>query len=113
MPVKKEPKPGLKLIGTKTTTKTIKGDVLLPVKKGRGGARPGAGRKNTKGEFQQIHTDMPLIILEAMDASNIKNKTAFLIFLCAKELSTYQNVRRNAKLRAALDKIKKDPNLNF
>lgn len=56
------------------------------LKAGRGGARPGAGRKKTKGDFQQLHIDMPLPIIEAMEKMKINNKTSFIIKTIARNI---------------------------
>lgn len=68
-----------------------------------GGARPGAGRKPKGGKFQQMSIDMPAPIIEAMEAIGVKNKTAYIVWLAARDLKGFAQVRGNAKLRAKLE----------
>jgi hypothetical protein len=55
-------------------------------KEGRGGARPGAGRKKKYEDTQQINFDAPKKLIEAMLKAKIENKTAYIIELIAKDL---------------------------
>jgi hypothetical protein len=48
---------------------------------GRGGARPGAGRKSTKGDTVQWHIDIPIEIDNAVRLANVENKTTLIISL--------------------------------
>lgn len=101
----KETKAGLKstgkfkITGANKPKKNIPSDIIIDspfdkkvkpkkaVKKGRGGYRERSGRKSTKGEFQQIHVDMPLNLIEDMNRAGVKNKTAYIIKLINEDLT--------------------------
>lgn len=96
---------------TKAATKSLPATKKKAAKKpGRGGARPGAGRKATRGETQQIHVDMPIEVLKAMEAVKVENKTAFMIYAASKILST---MKLSAKAKKELQTIITNSSLHF
>lgn len=60
---------------------------------GRGGARPGAGRKPKIRDSQQIHIDMPFTLIEGMKKAGIDNKTMYIISLVARDLARKKVVK--------------------
>lgn len=70
---------------------------------GRGGARPGAGRKKYFEATQQISIDAPTEILEAMEVAGIENKTAYILSLMAADLQNY--LQKRSELFPKLKKI--------
>lgn len=77
----------MKKNASKATKQGLKGTSVTKKKKeGRGGARPGAGRKKKFEETQQINFDAPTVLIEAMAKKGIENKTAYIIELIAKDL---------------------------
>lgn len=55
-------------------------------KKGRGGARPGAGRKRIHDDTQQINIDTPTDYIKGMEEVGVFNKTAYINSLIAIDL---------------------------
>ncbi|MCG2614901.1 hypothetical protein LZZ85_11435 [Terrimonas sp. NA20] len=53
---------------------------------GRGGARPGAGRKKSEDPLRQIHLDFPERLLKKMSDAGITNKTRYIISLVEADL---------------------------
>lgn len=89
------------LTATKAGKKNGKQKVI---KQGRGGYRPGAGRKATKnGDTQQIHTDTPLVLIEGMNKAGINNKTAYVNYLIACDLQTRDGLSKLAKSIAKVE----------
>ncbi len=82
------------------TKQGLKNSPVNNKKPRRGGARPGAGRKSTKGETKQLHVDMPVSICSGMEDAGIKNKSAFIIALVASSLVKSKNI--NAKKKAEI-----------
>jgi hypothetical protein len=69
-----------------TATKRATKSSPATKKKGRGGARPGAGRKKKYDDTQQINFDCPTYLIDAMETASITNKTEYLISLIQKDL---------------------------
>ena len=77
-----------------------------PHKKGRGGARPGAGRKAKPGERKSVSIDVPEAIIKGMTAAGINNKTAYFNYLAAIDLLEKDEI--NFSLQKELNKIVED-----
>lgn len=54
---------------------------------GHGGARPGAGRSVKEYESKLISINLPIILLQGMEQANIDNRTAYISYLIAKDLT--------------------------
>ncbi len=93
--VSKAMKAGSKNLQNKTTRK-----------KGRGGARPGAGRKAKPGERKPVSIDVPEAIIKGMATAGINNKTAYFNYLAAIDLLKKDEM--NFSLQKELSKIKED-----
>jgi hypothetical protein len=53
---------------------------------GRGGARPGSGRKKKFEDIVPLNLDCPFTLLEGMAIAAIENKTNYILQLIAKDL---------------------------
>lgn len=97
----------MKKTASKATKPALKNTSAAKKKTGRGGARPGAGRKKVKQwESQDVQIEVPTVFIEALAKRGITNKTEYILGLIAEDLRSYEfeakrlreNVLKIAKL---------------
>jgi hypothetical protein len=63
---------------TKAVSKNLPGRKRKKKKPGRGGARPGAGRKPNPFETHQAYVDIRIELIEGIDKAGITNRSGYI-----------------------------------